>query len=43
MQSAAHLEQLLLVSLDHAFDVKIEHSILLKKPAGSGSAVNIGV
>lgn len=42
MQSAAHFEQLLLVSHDDAFDVKIEHSIVLKKTAGSGSAINIG-
>jgi exonuclease SbcC len=42
MQSAAHLEQLLLVSHDDAFDGKIEHAILLKKSAGSGSAVNLG-
>ncbi|MDA7628375.1 hypothetical protein N8843_07020 [Verrucomicrobia bacterium] len=42
MQSAAHLEQLLFVSHDDAFDVKIEHSIVLKKTAGSGPAINIG-
>ena len=30
MQSAAHLELLLLVSHDDAFDGKIEHAILLK-------------
>ena len=42
MQSAAHLEQLLLVSHDDAFAATIEHSIVLKKTAGTGSAINLG-
>lgn len=36
-QSAAGLEQLLLVSHDDVFEGKIEHSILLRKDANSGS------
>lgn len=36
-QSAAGLEQLLLVSHDDAFEGKIEHAILLNKSASSGS------
>lgn len=38
-QSAANLEQLLLVSHDDAFEGKIEHAILLTKSAGTGSRV----
>lgn len=39
-QSAANLEQLLLISHDDAFEGKIEHAILLNKSAGSGSTVS---
>jgi hypothetical protein len=42
IQSATHLEQLLPVIRDNAFDVAIEHSILLKKSVDSESAVNLG-
>lgn len=38
-QSAAGLEQLLLVSHDDAFEGKIEHAILLNKSASTGSAL----
>ena len=40
VQSAAKLEQLLLVSHDDAFEGKIEHAILLNKSARTGSAVS---
>ena len=36
-QSAAGLEQLLLVSHDDAFEGKIEHAVMLKKTAAAGS------
>jgi DNA repair protein SbcC/Rad50 len=39
-QSAANLEQLLLVSHDDAFEDKIEHAILLNKTAQAGSLVS---
>lgn len=39
-QSAANLDQLLLVSHDDAFEGKIEHAILLQKSSASGSAVS---
>ena len=39
-QSAANLEQLLLVSHDDAFEGKFEHAILLNKSAQSGSVVH---
>ena len=39
-QSAAKLEQLLLVSHDDAFEGKIENVILLEKSAGTGSTVS---
>lgn len=38
-QSAAGLEQLLLVSHDDVFEGKIEHAILLKKSTTTGTAV----
>jgi len=39
VQKAAGLDQLLLVSHDDAFEGKVEHAILLKKSAASGTAV----